>query len=139
MADTRLPEGDKPLSVADSAPETVEIAGAKARIPSQADLRIAALIDEKLDLSEDHYAAVILYCCLHTNKKAISQLWQKAWKDSKKLYEDDIVYWMFKTPQKSFQRGLEGIMEHLQELSDEQELDADESGEDDGKKKTSQQ
>lgn len=137
MAD--LPEADTPLSIADSAPATVEIAGAEARIPSQGDLQIAAKIDDHLDISDDNFAVVILYCCLHTDKKSIGRLWQKAWKDPEKLYKDDIVTWMFSIPQTTLQKGLEGISEHLGALNEEQELDADDSEDGDGKKKTQEQ
>lgn len=133
-ADRQIPEGDTPLSVADGAPDVIEIAGAKARIPAQMDLRIASVIDDACELSETDWSLVILYCALHTTKKSILQLWTKARKNPKSLYEE-ILYWEAKIPAAKMSGAMEDIQSYLIELSDEQELDAEDSG-DNSKKKT---
>jgi len=139
MADKQnLPQDDKPLSVAEGAPETIEVAGAKCRIPGNMDIRIANLCDDKCQIDEEDYPVIVLYCCLHTTKKDILKLWQQARKSPEKLWES-IIYWQAKVPVAKMTQGLQEITDHLNELHEEQELDADEDSGDASKKKTGSQ
>lgn len=132
-------EADEPLSLADGAPGTVEIAGAPMRLTAAMDYRIVNVVDDALDGSLDDWdaSALMVYCALHATKKQVAELWKKA-RDPMKLY-DKLQLWQAQMPADKLTQAIEELMEYNGDLDKEQDIEDDGGEQNSGKKKTTPQ